>query len=213
MDSYLSLVASIAIGGVFLLGVMNFYGDYTDYQTQQLFQMITQENLLAIQEIVQNDFDGIGRGVDEPGNAIIAAPSRSDITFQGNIDFYKSNGRSFEEDDKFEIETVRYWLDDLASGSATPNPNDRTLFREVTYQGGRRKTWKYPGVVQFDCSLYTQAGAVTANPAQAAQLKIHLRVESPQPTTKKNGAQVYQTAIAELWVTPENLARLTNRNN
>jgi hypothetical protein len=187
MDSILTLVGSIVIGGLFLLGLMAFYGGVMDYSHEKTFELLTQETTASFMEIIDHDFRKIGSGVTFPAFAIT---DTAIITFLGDID----------EDGA--VEVVQY---DTAAANTTQNPNDLILYRIVD---GDTTIGTPAGVTGFDVSFLNEAGTPTTDLMEVRMLDIQLTVEGLYPYDNR-----YTKAVWQKRITPQNLYRITNTNN
>ncbi|MFQ5771796.1 MAG: hypothetical protein ACE5HX_14775 [bacterium] len=190
MDSTLTLIGSIIIGGIFLLGVMSFYGGVIDYSHEKTFELLTQETTASFMEIIDHDFRRIGSGLTRPATAISAIVDTTDITFRGDID------------DDGTVETVRYYTSAPSAATSTPNPNDVILYREVD---GINTINTPAGVTEFVVKILDEAGNPTTDLMAVRMLDVSLTVESLYPYDNK-----YATALWEKRITPQNLYRITD---
>lgn len=193
MDSTLTLIGSIVIGGIFLLGLMGFYGGVIDHSYEKTLELLTQETTASFMEIIEHDFRRIGSSVATPATAItgfVAGPP-ADITFLADVD---DNGTA---------ETVRYYTSDAAG---TDHASDLILFREVN--GGN--TIDSPaGVTEFEVDLLDENGNDSAADWSAARtLTVKLTVESLYPYNGKFGKAIWEKCI-----TPQNLYRFSRTNH
>ncbi len=191
MDSNLTLIGSIVIGGIFLLGLLSFHGGVVDYSHNRMFELLAQETAASFMEIITHDFQRIGSGVSSPALAILAADTSS-ITFLGDID------------DDGVAETVRYALSNTAAAAATENPNDRILYRIVNSD---TTIGEPAGVRRFRLTLLNRTGGTTTNVMNVHMTHVLLTVES---TIQYDGS--YARAIWEKRMTPKSLYRIPNTN-
>lgn len=189
MDSNITLIGSIVIGGIFLLGILSFHGGVVDYSHNRTFELLTQETTASFMEIITYDFQRIGSRVSSPALAIVAADTSS-ITFLGDVD------------DDGNVETVRYALSDTAAAASSENPNDRILYRIVDSD----TTIGVPaGVRRFRLTLYNRTGGPPTNVMDVHMLDVLLMVES-----KFQYDGNYTRAIWEKRITPKSLYRIPN---
>lgn len=191
MDSNLTLIGSIVIGGIFLLGLLSFHGGVVDYSHTRMFELLTQETTASFMEIITHDFQRIGSGVSSPALAIQAADTSS-ITFLGDVD----------EDGI--VEKVRYALSDTAAAASTENPYDRILYRIVDSD---TTIGEPAGVTKFELTLLNRTGGTTTNLMDVHMIHVLLRVES-----KFLYGPRYARAIWEKRITPKSLYRIPNVN-
>ena len=191
MDSYLTLVGSIVIGGIFLLGLLSFHGDMIDQSHQKNFELLAQENAAAMMEIIDHDFTRIGSGLSSPAFAIMSADTvenTTEITFQADLD----------EDGV--ADTVQYLVSTTAAAAATENPNDRILYRIVNGDSTVNTPF---GVRRFRLRIKNRQGNNTMDLMAASMIEILLRVES---TFAYDG--VYGAALWEKRFMPQSLYRI-----
>ena len=189
MGSTITLIGSIVIGGIFLLGLTAFYGDVIEYSHTKSFELLTQEATASYMEIIDHDFRRIGSGLPSPAGAITAVTGTTDITFRGDID---GDG---------DVETVRYYISPTSSASSTLNPNDRILYREVD---GVMTIDSPGGVTSFVVRTLDEFGNPTTDLNAVRMLDVELTVESPQPYDT-----LYTKAFWEKRFAPQNLFRRT----
>jgi len=195
MDNYLTLVGSIVIGGIFLMGIMSFYGDFIDRSYQRNMELLAQETTAGLMEIIDHDFTRMGSGVDTPALAIVSVDTNENtslITFLGDID----------EDGA--VDSVTYSLSSTAAASSTENPNDCILYRIVNGDS----TINTPiGVTRFRLRtldrLGTDANSDNNEEEAISMINILLRVESTYPYD-----QEYGVALWEKRFMPQNLYRV-----
>ncbi|MFQ5638772.1 MAG: hypothetical protein ACE5IR_12340 [bacterium] len=186
MSSNLQLVASIVIAGIFLIGILFFYGGVVDYSNEKMFQLHTQETTASLMEIIDHDFRRIGSGLATPSVAIL---DTSEITFLGDVD---ENGA---------VDTVRYYVSSLSDANSTPNPNDVILYRVVN---GFNTIDTPAGVTNFEVTFLDESGLTTNDMMAVRALHVNLRVESLYPYDNN-----YEIANWEKRITPQNLYRMT----
>lgn len=184
MDSTLTLIGSIVIGGVFLLGVMTFYGDVTEHSHEKMFELLTQETTAGFIEIIDHDFQRIGAGLTGPVPPIFGA---NVISFRGDVD---RDGV---------VDEVTYTLSSTAAASATENPRDRILYRIVNTDTTINTA---AGVDTMIVRFLDAAGSGTTDPFAVRMLDMTLIVESPVPYDT-----TYARAIWRKRYTPNNLIR------
>ena len=185
----LQLIGSIVIGGLFLLGMITFYGDVTEYSNQKLFEQLTQERTASLMEIIEHDFQRIGTGLLHPSDAIIDTVKLTfwaDVTEDGTPD------------------SVVYYTSIPDSASATPNPNDVILYREVN---GVRTIDKAEGVTAFNVDYLDVTGTPTTDLRAIRMLDVSLTMQSTSAYDT-----TYATALWTKRIVPANLNRISNIN-
>ena len=169
----LDVIGSMIIGGFLMLilyrtnsaAVENTYNNGSD--------LTVQENLAAIVEVLENDFRKIGYCSDwtkipDPTKAIIYADSTSikflsDINNTGNVD------------------TLYYYLGPTSDLAATPNPNDRCLYRIID---GVKTSSANLGITEFSLLYFGALGDTLSFPisvpGEIASMQITIRVENSE---------------------------------
>ena len=119
----LDIIGSVIIGGLIMLILfrMSDAASQNTYNNSQ--ELVVQTNLTTIVGILENDFRRIGycklyNKIPISNTAIISADSTS-ISFLTDT---KNNG---------DVDTSSYYVGPTSELSATPNPNDRLLYRVV----------------------------------------------------------------------------------
>lgn len=192
MDSATTLIGSIVIAGIFLLGLNSFYGDVFEHSYEKTFELLAQETTASFMEIIEHDFRRIGSAVSSQALAIVQLVDSTDITFLADVDH---NGTA---------ETVRYYTSDPADASATENPNDVILYRVVN---GTNTIDTPAGVTSFSVRVLDWTGNATTELMAASMLDVALTVESVYPYDDQ-----YMRAVWRKRITPENLYRNVHVN-
>ncbi len=189
MDSNITLIGSIVIGGIFMMSLMSFYGSLTEYSAEKTLELLSQETTASFMEIINHDFRKIGGGVASPAIAITDTFS---LTFFADVD----------EDGT--VDEVQYSLSTTALASSTPNPNDRILYRTVN---GVQTVNTAAGVTAFNVDLLDQYGNFTTTLMNTWQVVVSITVESPLQIDGQYPRTVWEHRIA-----PNNLVRPTLEN-
>ncbi len=189
MDSTLTLIGSIVIGGIFLLGLLTFHGDVIDHSYEKTFEMLTQETTASLMEIIEHDFRKIGSGLTTPAFAIA---DTNKITFRGDVN-----------EDSI-IDTVRYTLSEPSAVSSTPNPKDRILYR---YENGMKTLEASIGVTEFNVAFLDFFGNATTELMNIWQVEVSLTIESLFMMNGKYAKTVWRKRF-----TPNNLCRNSINN-
>lgn len=162
MSSHLNLVGSIAIGGLLLFAILNMNLDMTSETRGLRFENMVRENTASIAEIINYDFRRMGFGVNDP-NDVIQSFSQSSITFLSEI-----TGDGV-------VDTIAYSLSNVSDAHATPNPNDRYIYRKLN-KGSPDIIGV--GVTDFRLIYYDRNRVVTNVKISIAIIEIQLTVES-----------------------------------
>jgi len=186
MGSYLNLIGSIIIGGIFLVMINNYNNSLSRTSHERTLDGITIYHASEISKLIEYDFNRMGLRVPSSQNIIRLADS-SRITFLSDID---NNGN---------IDSVRYILSIPDSATGTENPRDRILYRIMNNESMRDATL---GVTRFRIRYFDWDGDVTTSLNQIKSCEITLRVESVVPYDTVYSAFYWQTRIS-----PPNLTR------
>lgn len=186
MGSYLNLIGSIIIGGIFLMMINNYNNSLSQTSHERTLDGITIYHANQVSKLIEYDFNKMGLRVP-PSTTIIKRADSSQITFLADIN---NNGA---------IDSVRYILSVPDSASGTVNPRDRILYRLVNNEAMRDATL---GVTRFRIRYFDWLGNITTDPKLIRNLEVTLRVESIVPYDTVYSAFHWQTKI-----TPPNLAR------
>ncbi|PKL87879.1 MAG: hypothetical protein CVV23_13025 [Ignavibacteriae bacterium HGW-Ignavibacteriae-2] len=170
-STLIDILGSTIIGGILFMillrmndaAVQNTYNNGGEY--------IIQQNLVEVVQLLEYDFRKIGyckvwSRIPNPSKAIILADSTS-IKFLTDLD---NNGY---------VDTLHYYLGPSSELSATPNPNDRLLYRVVNSESAIGANL---GVTQFRLTYFNALGN-TINfpitvPGEIHTMQIDLKVEN-----------------------------------
>jgi len=193
MNSHIALIGSIVIGGLFLLGVMNFYGGMVDHSTEKGIELRTQQTAANLVDIMEYDFRRMGSGMPTPSIAIESYTDSTDITFNADLD---GDGQA---------ESVRYYIEGAAG--STENPNDFILCKTIN----GTETLRIAGVRQFGIKLRDMASSLTTNPANVSMVQIYLLMESTYSYRKDGFSDdLYARSLWRKLITPKSMIRQTS---
>jgi len=181
MSYFLDIVGSVIIGGLLLLAVMTSYTNVNQVALDSSLELTVQENLDEWIEIIQHDFRKIGYHVPNPAWAVQACDSTS-ITFMADLD---NNGT---------IDSVNYFLGTPDQVPGTENPNDRTLYRQVSGQ----LTSGSLGLTGFRLRYFDNSGNPTWTPSDVKAVEVFIQVESPFAVDSTYIQSNWQTVIHPL---------------
>ncbi|MFQ5707794.1 MAG: hypothetical protein ACE5HO_10115 [bacterium] len=184
MDSYISLIGSIVIGGLFLLGLLFFQSDLKEHSFHRTNDQIVQEHALAIIDLLEWDFRKIG--FNYPLDALAIKDTNS-------ISYYVDLGNDGI------IDTVHYTISDTGAASATPNPNDKILYR---WSNGGPQVGVALGVTDFRLKYFDEAGNETSNVKQIKTIEITLELESTIPYNGQSSHFFWREKITPLNLQP-----------
>ncbi|MDZ7268168.1 MAG: hypothetical protein ONB48_09280 [candidate division KSB1 bacterium] len=164
MGSWLTLIASVVIGGMVLVSFQQFNNDVSRDLQLDTLDHIAYGNMDAVVQLLDYDFSRIGYGVNDPRQNIITKAEASDVRY-----VLDDNGDGT-------LETMRYYLSstDDAVARATPNPNDKVLYRVVN--GGTAEVIA-TGLTEFKVLYYDSTGNTTPVLANIRSLVVSLTIE------------------------------------
>lgn len=170
-STLIDILGSTIIGGILFMILLRM----NDAAVQNTFnnggEYIIQQNLVEVVQLLEYDFRKIGyckvwSRIPNPSKAIILADSTS-IKFLTDLD---NNGY---------VDTLHYYLGPSSELSATPNPNDRLLYRVVNSESAIGANL---GVTQFRLTYFNALGntidfPITV-PGEIHTMQIDLKVEN-----------------------------------
>ena len=170
-STLLDILGSIIIGGILLTTTWRLSDAATEKTYNGSGELSLQQNLVAIAQILENDFRKIGfcenwNKIPDPTKAILSA----DLT---SIKFLT------DTDTDGEVDSIRYYLGPTSELSHTPNPRDRMLYRVVNNEvaGGSNL-----GITQFFMVYYDALGDTIPLPititGEITSIEINITVEN-----------------------------------
>ena len=178
MDSHLSLIGSIVIGGLLLLGILRYQSDLKEHSFKQTNNLSIQYNAMGIIEVLEQDFRNIGFGVSDSA-AFAVADSDS-------IKYYVDLGADGITD------SVRYFVSATSAASGTPNPRDRILYR---IENDAPQVDAALGVTDFKLKYFDDSGIETTDLSEIKTIEITLEMESPIPYDGEVGSFFWRKKI------------------
>jgi len=163
MGSWIALIASTVIGSLVLLSFQRFNNDVNREAYIETLDHLAYSNLDETTSLIEYDFSRIGLGMNDPAVAAFTQATAADVTF--NMD---SDGNGVAE-------TMRYYLSSTNAASATSNPNDKFLLRQIN--GGAAHNMA-AGLTGFKIQYFDAAGNETANLSAIRTLVVSLTLES-----------------------------------
>jgi len=164
MGSWITLIASIVIGGMVLVSFQQFNQDVSRDLQLDTLDHIAYGNMDAVVQLIDYDFSRIGYGVNDPHQSIITYATATDVRYVLDGD---GNGV---------VETMRYYLSTTTDvvAASTPNPNDKVLYRVVN--DGTAEVIS-TGMTEFKVLYYDSTGKATADLAAIRSLVVSLTIE------------------------------------
>ncbi len=163
MGSWISLIASIVIGGLVLMSFGRFNNDVTRDMYLDTLDNAAYGNLDEVVRIIEYDLSRIGLGINDPKQAVLIQADSTDLRF-----YLDSDGNGV-------LETMRYYLSTTTAAASTENPRDKFLYRVVN--GGTPQVIS-SGLTDFKIKYYDAAGNVSTNLTQIRTFEVSLTMES-----------------------------------
>ena len=197
MGSYLNLIGSFIIGGLFLLTINRFQASFNQNSNEKLLEVITIQKSSAVIKLIEHDFNRMGYGLEtslyQPNVEVIVLADSNRIHFLSDINM----------DDT--VNVVKYYLSDVSAADGTDNPEDKILYRLVDSEPEADAAL---GVTRFRIRYFKSDGSEVTNLTDMTQLAqvrtfdITLMVESTIGYDDQYSSFYWQTKI-----TPPNIAR------
>ncbi len=178
-STLLDIIGSTVIGGLLLMILFRMNDSAIENNYNFSGEKIVQQNLVDLVKLVEYDFRKIGYCADytkipDPTKSIVQADSNS-ITFL--TDIITSAGTYGDGI----VDTIKYFVSDKSQLSATPNPNDRLLYRRVNNETLRGSNL---GVTQFKLTFFdanedTIKTMPSSPPLGIVTMQIDIAVENP----------------------------------
>ncbi len=188
MGSWITLIASIVIGGLVLLSFQRFNNDVSQAAMVETLDHIAYNNLDEVKSVIEYDFSRIGQGNNDPKVVTFSEADPTEVTFKIDTD---GNGT---------LETMRYYLSTTSDANAlnTANPNDKVLYRVLN--GGAPQIVA-SGLTNFKIQYFNYDGNAAANFAAIKTLVVSLTMESDYAAS---GAE-YPKLFWQGRITPQSL--------
>jgi hypothetical protein len=184
--------SSMVFGSLFLITLRLNYSTSENLQDYR-GDLIVQENLVAVTQLLEFDFRKIGYCKDytkiPSATLAIRYADTSDITFWTDMAVSSSNLAGDGN-----LDSIRYFVSSTNELSATPNPNDRLLYRGTNDQ---TPIGVNMGVTIFKIQYYdafrNKLATPVADPREIQYLEISIQVEHPVKWTKYYNTATYDT--------------------
>lgn len=179
-SSLIDILGSTIVGGLLLMILLRMNDASVENNYLYSGERIVQQNLVEVVKLIEYDFRKIGYCKDwekiSPGLAIVSADSNQ-ISFLTDI----VNTNAVNDYGDGEVDILRYYLGSTSELAATPNPNDRLLYRVVN---GEAPKGSNLGVTQFKLTYFDALGdTISPLPASPpfgiASIQVDIAVENP----------------------------------
>ena len=201
------IITSTVIGGMLLLMALRLNAQAIETNAIYQDNLNLQTGLVALVDIVENDFRKIGyckdwTKISPPNIAIVAADSVS-IKFLTDI---PSSPTDYGDGN---VDTIYYYTG--STGGNPNNPHERPLYRVVN--GNTATGWQL-GVTRFALRYFDALDSTLqvpiTDPTLIYELEVNISLESPAPLTKINYHD--STSAAEDFKVYWKQIRLASRN-
>lgn len=161
MNAVLDLIGATVISAFVTLMLMNVNNNLSVTAAQQYLNTNTQQNTVALAEMMHFDFKNTGYRVTDSIKINRAQADR--ITVKGDFD---NNGS---------VDSVSYYLGQTSDLSNTPNPNDRPLYRVLNGATPVASNW---GVTSMRFTYYDESGRETTFRSKIRSFKVKMSLMS-----------------------------------
>ncbi len=169
-SSLIDILGSITIGGMLFLILFKLNDNAIENNYMYCGEVMVQENLVSVVTLLEHDFRKIGycsnwEKIPDPSAAILLADS-TEIKFLTDVDKDAN------------IDTMHYYLGTTNELSATPNPNDRPMYRVVN---NATPVGVNLGVTEFSLTYFDALGNLITSPVtvpgQIYTMQINIMVQ------------------------------------
>ncbi|MCX6169837.1 MAG: hypothetical protein NTX65_10885 [Ignavibacteriales bacterium] len=182
-STLLDIIGSVLGGGFLLVILMRMNATAIQNNYEYSGERIVQQNLVEVVTLIENDFRKIGywnyqpnitNPIPDPAVAIIQADSTS-ITFLTDI---VTPNNPYGDGT---VDNIKYYVGPTSDLLATPNPNDRMLYRVIN---NSTPAGSNLGVTQFKLTYFDASGVQITNmpstpPFGINTIQIDVAVENP----------------------------------
>ncbi|MFA6469801.1 MAG: hypothetical protein WCW35_12940 [Bacteroidota bacterium] len=176
-QTILDLIASTMVFGSLLLMMLRI--NVTQSETIQMYQgdLLVQQNLVEVTRLLEYDFKKIGYCKDptkipDPSDAIRYADSLK-------IKFYTDFPTTDDPQGDGQLDSLTYYVGPASEASATPNPNDKLLYR---VENDATPVGVNLGVTEFELKYYDtfrdQIASPVSNCGLIQYMQITIQVEN-----------------------------------
>ncbi len=161
MNAILDILGATVISAFVTLMLMNVNNNLSVTASQQYLNTNTQQNMVALADMMHYDFKNTGYRVTD--SIKIGRAQADRITVRGDFD---NNGT---------VDSVSYYLGRTSDMTATPNPADRPLYRVVNNASPVASNW---GVTSMSFKYYDESGRETTFRSKIRSFSVKMSVMS-----------------------------------
>jgi len=207
----LDLIASSLTFGTLLLMAIRLNGTVSESIQMYNGDLLVQSNIITVVNMIEYDFRKIGYCADpsqlpDPTQAIILADSN-------RIKFYTDLAAPGYPNGDGIKDIVYYYLGPTSELSATPNPNDRILYRVVNNAPPKGANL---GVTQFSLLYFSAFGDTLhfpiTNPGQIWAMQITVQVENSAADSLRYNTAKFDTQYSQAFWRQVRLASMNLKN-
>ncbi len=178
-STLIDIIGSTIIGGLLLLILLRMNATAVQNNYNYSGERIVQQNIVEVVSLIEYDFRKIGycndwTKIPDETLAIIKADTSS-------ISFLTDIPTSSDPYGDGVVDTLKYYLGPTSELTATPNPNDRILYRVINNNPAAGSNL---GVTQFKLTYFDANGNKIVNmpsnpPFGIASIQVDVAVENP----------------------------------
>lgn len=162
MAAVLDLIGATLISAFITFMLISVNNNLSVTATQQYMNTNTQQNMVALTEMMQFDFKNIGYRVTDT----IKIQKADTSYFSFKLD-YDNNGT---------VDSIIYYLGNTSELAMTDNPDDRPLYRKVNNTTALPGNW---GITRMRFKYYDSLGVETTFRSKIRSFKVLIEAMSP----------------------------------
>lgn len=191
-QTILDLIASSMVFGTLMLIALRLNGTTMERSQEYREDLIVQQNLVEIAKLLEYDFRKIGYCQDYTIIPIASHAIRYADT--SKIQFWTDFATVLDPEGDGDLDSLTYYVGPASELSATPNPNDKLLYR---VENDNTPIGVNLGVTIFNIQYYDALRNVlstpVADPREIQYLQITIQTEHPIKWTKYYNTATYDT--------------------
>jgi len=191
-QTIIDLIASSIVFSSLMLISLRLNGSVMERSQDYREDLIVQENLVEIVKLLEYDFRKIGYCKDY--NKIPIATEAIRYADTSKITFWTDFGTLLNPDGDKNLDSLTYYIGPTSELAATPNPNDRLLYR---VENNDTPVGVNLGVTIFKIEYYdalrNTLSTPVADPREIKFMQITVKTEHPIKWTKYYNTATYDT--------------------
>lgn len=198
-STILDIIGSVVVAGTLLLVGLRLNASANETSAVYLGNYILQTDITALVQLLESDFSKIGycrewQKIPEPSKSIRIAEANR-IRFWADIE------------NKGTVDSLTYYLGSPAELTATPNPHDRYLYRQMNNAQPLRVGRVTQFLLEyFDAENDPLVFPIT-EPRKVYYMQMTIKIESPEPHEQQslNDSTQYEVCWKQLRLVTKNL--------